>query len=518
MNSAVSSTLDYLFGAATFMPHGACLAWRTDLVALHAVSDVMIAGAYFTIPLALFVFMRKRHDLEFRGVFAMFAVFILACGATHLMGLLTLWQPVYGLQGIVKAMTALVSVGTAAMLWSIIPRALALPSPSDLQREIERREQLELDIRQREQFMNTMFDNLPNMVFVKDVRTGTYTRINKASLTILGLSPDDVIGKTDSDIFPPTTATAAIASDKRVVETREQVDIPEEFVVHPSGDSRIIHTRKVLIPNAHGDSDYLLGISEDVTQQVAYRDALIDAKENAEIANRSKSEFLAHMSHELRTPLNAVMGFSQSITAGIFGPIGHARYAEYADHICKSAEHLLSVINDILDIAKIEAKKDELYETEFDVASTLESAVTITKMLSTERSQSLNTKIDADLHRLYADERMVRQILVNLIGNAVKFTPERGTISVEAATSDDGGVVVSVVDTGCGIPPEDIQRVMRPFEQVRSESFHTANGTGLGLSLSKAIVERHGGRLDIQSQVGVGTTVSATFPPERNRG
>lgn len=563
MSSAFSSAIDYLFGAAAFMPHGVCLAWRPDLLALHAVSDAVVAIAYFTIPLALVVFLRKRRDLEFRGVFAMFAAFILACGATHIMGLLTLWQPVYGLQGVVKAMTALVSIGTAAMVWPIIPRALALPSPGDLRRanddlmgeinrrrdverdllrardeledrviertqalehanaelrsEIERRERLESDLRQRERFLDTVFDNLPNIVFVKKAQSGTYTRINKAYGTMFNVEPEIVIGRTDRDVFVPEVASNIVAGDKAVIATGEPLEIPEQRIVTPAGQSLILHTRKILIPGENGETDYLLGISEDVTQQIANRDALVEAKESAELANRSKSEFLAHMSHELRTPLNSIMGFSQSITAEIFGPLGNARYVEYANDIQLSAEHLLAVINDILDIAKIEAKKDALSETVFDVASTLASAVAITKSLAAERSQSLSAKVDDNVSGLHADERMVRQVLVNLIGNAVKFTAPHGTIAVEASKTDDNSVAISVVDSGCGIPPDDIERVLRPFEQVRTESFHTHDGTGLGLSLSKTIVERHGGRLEIQSKVGVGTTVRAILPPDRNR-
>jgi len=234
-----------------------------------------------------------------------------------------------------------------------------------------------------------------------------------------------------------------------------------------------------------------------------------EERQKAEEASRAKSTFLANMSHELRTPLNAVIGFSEIMAKELFGAIGNDQYKQYATDIFDSGNHLLELINDILDMAKIEAGKLTLSPRPLDPSVAIEQAVRLTKRKAEEKG--LSVVVDAeDLPEIEADHRAVKQILLNLLSNAVKFT-DQGAIMVHARANAQT-LTLRVVDTGCGIPPEHLPRLARPFEQVEAELTRNNHGTGLGLALTKSLAEMHGGKLSIQSEVGRGTIVTITLP------
>ncbi|MFN3834279.1 MAG: ATP-binding protein [Glycocaulis sp.] len=233
-------------------------------------------------------------------------------------------------------------------------------------------------------------------------------------------------------------------------------------------------------------------------------------KLRAEEANRSKSEFLANMSHELRTPLNAIIGFSEMMKTQMFGPLGHDRYVEYAGDIHNSGGHLLSLINDILDMSKVEAGKFNLQTEPVHAGEVIEQCMRLVSARAQEKN--LQVRVEADgIPEVEADPRALKQILINLMTNAVKFTPEGGRVIVRAFEAADG-IVLQVADTGIGIAEEDLPRLGRPFEQIESQHSKSHQGSGLGLALSKSLVELHGGELRIDSILGQGTTVSFTIP------
>ena len=244
---------------------------------------------------------------------------------------------------------------------------------------------------------------------------------------------------------------------------------------------------------------------------------LAEARDTADLANRAKSEFLANMSHELRTPLNAVMGFSEVIKNELFGPVGTAQYIDCAGDIYTSGAHLLEIINDILDLSKIEAGRLELSAERVDLREVADAVMRLVRPRAEADGVILVNGLTAGLPNLDADKRKLKQMLLNLLSNAVKFTPESGTVDLNAFVREDGGLTVCVRDTGIGIDPDQFDVVLSPFGQIDSALAREHQGTGLGLPLVKALVEAHEGSIELDSAVGRGTEVSLHFPASRSR-
>jgi signal transduction histidine kinase len=229
-----------------------------------------------------------------------------------------------------------------------------------------------------------------------------------------------------------------------------------------------------------------------------------------EAASRHKSEFLANMSHELRTPLNAIIGFSEVLLERMFGEL-NPKQEEYLKDVLASGRHLLSLINDILDLSKVEAGKMELEPSTFDLAAALEGCLSLVRERATRHGIGLSLTADGRVGEVVADERKVRQVVLNLLSNAVRFTPEGGKVAVDLSQGERD-VAIAVSDTGVGIAPEDQAAVFEEFRQVGSDSARKSEGTGLGLALARKFVELHGGRIWVKSQEGVGSTFTFTIP------
>jgi PAS domain S-box-containing protein len=299
-------------------------------------------------------------------------------------------------------------------------------------------------------------------------------------------------------------AAVSVAFVRRAMETRE----PAVREFH-STSGRVVEMRLEPMPDGGAIATYL-----DVSRRKAVEADLRRAKEEAELASRSKSEFLANMSHELRTPLNAIIGFADILKGEIFGSLGDQRYRDYAADIRDSGTHLLKLINDVLDVSKVEFGKIELAEEPVDVISVVESCVRLMRDRVEAGELHLTHSFPAGMPLVQCDEMRLKQILLNLLSNAVKFTPPGGRITIRAAL-DDRGLGISVEDTGIGIAPADLDKALRPFGQIDSRLARKYQGTGLGLPLAKSMIELHGGRLELESAPGIGTKATVWMPAER---
>jgi signal transduction histidine kinase len=257
-------------------------------------------------------------------------------------------------------------------------------------------------------------------------------------------------------------------------------------------------------------------VSADITEQVEAEQRLRDAMEQVQFANRAKTEFLANMSHELRTPLNSIIGFSDILASQMFGPLGHDRYVQYAENVNRAGQHLLDLIGDILDVSRIEAGEIHLDEEDFDVVPLINDCRLIVQPRALERDVVLNIKLAEKLGLIRADPLRIKQVLINLIANAIKFSDGGGRVEIHVDGGGHDPIRFTVRDDGIGIPEHDIPRVVEPFFQVMDARLAKHEGTGLGLTLAKAFAERHGGSLLIESELGVGTCVCVELPASRN--
>ena len=277
----------------------------------------------------------------------------------------------------------------------------------------------------------------------------------------------------------------------------------------------LANSRWLRITDRPTEDGGIVSIVSDITESKDREETLRAAKELAEQGSRAKSEFLANMSHELRTPLNAIIGFSEIMQSETLGPVGNPRYLEYLGDIMESSHHLLGVINDILDVARAETGRLEIVEESVDVMSEFRLTERLFAEQVAEAGVVLGVDVPDVLPRLLADRRKIRQVLLNLVSNAIKFTPPGGEVTVSAKLEREGGMTLVIADTGIGIAREDIARALTPFGQVESSLARRYEGTGLGLPLTQALVERHGGEMVLESEPGKGTRVYVRLPRER---
>ena len=342
----------------------------------------------------------------------------------------------------------------------------------------------------------------------RDLRVATVTpRVMEA----LGYHPMELVGRPFSEVLAPDLPIGAPGQGRARPFRDHEVQITDRW-----GHARSFRLSglPVFCPTS-GRFEGYRGTAQDVTELRARETALLEAKNAAEEANRTKSEFLAQMSHELRTPLNAIIGFSEIMQREALGPIGTPQYRDYVTDIATSATHLSQMINDVLDVAKLEAGKFQIYEDAVRPAELVARALRIVRPRADDGGVALRGGEPVDAVTLIADSQKLLQILLNLLSNAIKFTPAGGRVALNAGIDGDGAYRLSVADTGIGMSAEDQRIALSPFGQVDSSLARRYEGTGLGLPLSKALVELHGGRLEIDSAPDEGTTVHAILPADR---
>jgi PAS domain S-box-containing protein len=362
--------------------------------------------------------------------------------------------------------------------------------------------------------LDSIIENIPNMIFVKEATGLRFIRLNRAGEDLLGFPSDELIGKNDFDFFPADQAERFISADRETLRNRDLVDIPEETIQTNKRGARILHTKKIPIQDATGEPAFLLGISEDITEAKKTQEALLQAQEEAERANRVKSQFLASMSHELRTPLNAILGFSELLSDDTTGRFDEATRRRFLDQIHSSGVHLLQLINDILDLSKVEAGQMELQLRPVELGSLIDEARATVEPLAQGKAISLNVDPGPEL-QLIADGAKVKQMLLNLLSNAIKFTPNGGSIQIRGRQVDSW-VEIAVSDTGIGIAAEDLGRLFTEFQQLDAGPARQQEGTGLGLALTRRFAELHGGQVTVESALGKGSTFTLRLPLQAN--
>jgi len=341
----------------------------------------------------------------------------------------------------------------------------------------------------------------------------TLTYLSQRVFEKLGFHPRELIGRRIEDL---ATGAGEFFAEIRMPDGRAPFRGRTVVMQHRAGDRRKFHLSGVpMYCRRTGAFLGYRGTAEDITERDRHASQLLKAVDDAEAANRAKTEFLANMSHELRTPLNAIMGFSEIMSIEAMGPMSNPKYKEYAADIHESSRHLLDLISDLLDVAKIEAGKLELHEEPVSIAELVAATERFVAEAAERSGIELHADVAAGLPALSADSRRLRQILINLLSNAVKFTPSGGRIELSARRAADGGVLFSVRDTGIGIPRDKIAIAMAPFRQVDSGLARRYEGSGLGLPLAKVLAEMHGGSLELDSTPGVGTLVTIYLPPSR---
>ncbi|PGH58353.1 PAS domain-containing sensor histidine kinase [Azospirillum palustre] len=420
--------------------------------------------------------------------------------------------------------------------------------PADTVRRLERRiAELECALRQSEARagearFRSLLRTAASIILVLG-EDGRIVEANRDAERAFGLEAGSAIGRLWAEAMReqptgPFAAQLSVAAMGTEVRNFEQVLREQDCM-----SERVLLWNLNRLPKADGGSAGILCVGQDITrrkraelalrqardelemrvvertralmQEVQERrraeQALIQAKEQAELANRAKSEFLANMSHELRTPLNAIIGFSSMMESEIVGPLGHPKYLDYAKVIGKSSQHLLAVISDILDVAKIEAGKLEMHPQPMDVRDAVESSLLLIAERAEEGGLTLSQDIAPDTPHLLGDPVRVKQILLNLLSNAVKFTPVGGSVALRVRPEGDR-ILIEVADSGIGMSAEGIAIALQPFGQVDSQLSRRSGGTGLGLPLVRSFVDLLNGTLDIRSREGEGTTVSVRLP------
>jgi signal transduction histidine kinase/ActR/RegA family two-component response regulator len=520
------------FDTSGFPPRWACgPAWQTEpgWGWLHIVSDVATWGAYTAIPIVLWSFVRHRRDVPFPRVFWLFGAFIFACGTVHLVESLLFWWPAYRLSGIVKLATAIVSWGTVLALVPVVPRALTLRSPiqlegdvrertnalqemtARLQDEATQRAAISASLQASEEHLRLALQAGRMGIWDWDLVTGDVAA-NEYELALLGLPPS-------MSTFPvqrfmervhPQDKPDLDEAIRRSVEERQPYDHEFRMQVNDH-DTRWLAGRGRVLCDAGGRPVRMVGVNFDVTDRRDADAELRAAREQAESANRAKSEFLANMSHEIRTPLTAILGCADALAPRL----KEDDPKQMAEMIRNQGRLLMGILNDVLDLSKIEAGKLEIRREPASLPPILSDVRGLMQGMADEKKLTLETVYETPIpERFETDPLRLRQVLINLVGNAIKFTVS-GSVRLRVACDTSGPeatLSLAVEDTGIGISRERLAVIFEAFQQGDQGVARQVGGTGLGLTICQRLVHLLGGEIEVASEVRQGSRFTVRLP------
>jgi PAS domain S-box-containing protein len=496
-----------------FMPHGYCLRWDGPLLFTFIAGNLGIALAYFMIPIALWYFVRERRDLPCPHMFRLFAAFILACGLTHVAKVLTIWQPAYWLEASIDVATAVISLTTAMLLWPLVPKILALRSPSEL-------EHANKQLGKANELFASLFELAPDAIVLVD-SSGSIISTNIAAQSMFGYLKDELSEQSVELLLPSQFNQWHVEHGNLHLPCSDVPSSDKEAELYGRRKDGSAFPVDVMISslNSHGDR-MIMAIVRDMTERIRTQDELESlvltvarARDEAVQANKLKSQFVANVSHEIRTPMSGVIGFAELIQEA---PELSAETREAAHRMFESSRELLRVLNDLLDFSKLEAGRMTVEADEFSLPGIIDEVKGLSEPAAKAKGLELSSWVDPALPAFVnGDGGKIRQVLLNLAHNAVKFT-RSGSIKIAAAVDrrNDESVSVrfAVIDTGIGITAAVQQQLFEPFVQADPTSKRQFGGTGLGLSISKRFVELLGGEIGLSSEVGKGSEFWFSLP------
>lgn len=518
---------------AGFMPHGHCYLWRPDVLWLNVASDALIAGAYYAIPLAIaFITRRRGAILPYRWMAALFAIFILLCGTTHLLGIWTVWHPDYVVDGLVKLATGIASVATAALVVWVMPELLALRTPLELQQEVDlrtrvyaetntrlrdeivARERSETALRNSEGRYRAAFENAAvGMAHVAP--DGRWLLVNQRLCELLGYPREELLGLGFGDITHPEDLSADWAEVRTLLAGHAAHYEIEKRYVRKDGGIVWAHLSVAPVRDHDGAPDYFIAIVTDISARrqaesdlLASRRELEHAVTALQAADQRKDEFLATLAHELRNPM-APIRYAVALLRPDCDPVQLGRAREMIE---RQSALMARLLDDLLDVSRITRNVITLRRERTELRALARDALEVARA-SEEGQQRLFT-LELPEEDLYADADPARltQVLGNLLSNAIKHTQAGGNIRVQLRR-DGADVRIEVSDDGTGIAPEMLPRIFDLFTQVHPELKVTKGGLGIGLAVVKRLVELHGGRVEVHSDgPGRGAHFSVRMP------
>ena len=491
-----------LVSTGNLLPHGFCINWTPALLWLYVISDALIVLAYYSIPITLVYFVWHRKDLAFSKIFMMFGAFILACGTTHLLGIITLWHPIYWIDASMKAFTALISVVTAFVLIKLVPQALELPTPAQLTHEVQERLHAYEDLKLSQTTLQESEERLSLAVRSAGVGIWDWNLQTKqmvwdeSMFELYNMKHEDFNNAVDAwekSLHPEdrqraeNEITSAITNGK---------PFDTEFrIIRPNGEIRHIKAVAKVFFSNDGTPLRMLGTNIDITEST--------------IVDRMKSEFVAIAAHELRTPMTIIYGYTELLKMGTDSIDDQQEMLEV---IHTQSQAMIHLLNDMLDIARIEAQAVGLYQMELQPIGPRLQTLADT-FITPNNHNKVTLVLSPDLPDVKVDIAKLEQAIKNCLSNAYKFSPKRGevTMRVTEVTHDkQRKVLIAIEDQGIGMTPEQLERVFEKF--YRADPSGVIPGTGLGMAIIKSIIEQHGGAIEIQSEYGKGTQVMLYLP------